>query len=377
MKVKLSLPKAKSRGLTYALMMEAINSDKSWEEIKDLLWLKFYNANIHTDTSCFMDIQQGEKESLAAYLHRFKKEAMRFNFTNDAATIRIFVKGLKNAHSLAMCIYEKGPEMFTDGISEVEKLNSAQQLKATIIPPSTVNIRSHEEYHCFQCQEQGHIAWNCPCIRCYECDKYGHIVMDCLTQDTCFGNSRNLPQPSQESPCQIKFKTPPWSQRHFQRHHSLSHCNLHRNHSRSQHWDGCSDHRNSSQQSYSILREDSHKPHHDTPDQWHHRSSQHRSSSGYWSWHHSRSHSQPSYRSSRHESHQSSSQSSRMRQKQHPKKNIRVKIEDPYGLLQLWWSLQWLRRGIPTFKLTDSLHIVTSMKSTTFKQTSYSGTRHG
>ena len=31
------LAKAESRGLTHTLVMEAINSDKSWEEIKDLL----------------------------------------------------------------------------------------------------------------------------------------------------------------------------------------------------------------------------------------------------------------------------------------------------------------------------------------------------
>ena len=88
------LAKAKSRGLTCTLVTEAINSGKSWEEIKDLLWLKLCNANIHTYTLHFMDIQQKEKESLAAYVHRFKAEAKRCNFTNDAATIRIFIKGL-------------------------------------------------------------------------------------------------------------------------------------------------------------------------------------------------------------------------------------------------------------------------------------------
>ena len=138
--------------------MEAINSDKSWDEIKDLLWLKLCNANIHNYTSLFIYIQQLEKESLAAYVHKFKTEAKRCNFTNDAATIRIFVKGLKSAHSLATCIYKKGPQMLTDAISEVEKLNAAQQLTAMIIQPSTVNVMSHKEDHCFQCQEQGHIA---------------------------------------------------------------------------------------------------------------------------------------------------------------------------------------------------------------------------
>ena len=42
-----------------------------------------------------MDVQQKEKESLAAYVHHFKQEANRCKFNNDAATIRIFSKGSK------------------------------------------------------------------------------------------------------------------------------------------------------------------------------------------------------------------------------------------------------------------------------------------
>ena len=49
------LAKAKSRGLTHTFIMEAINSEKSWDKIKDLLWLKLSNANIHT--LCFKEIQ--------------------------------------------------------------------------------------------------------------------------------------------------------------------------------------------------------------------------------------------------------------------------------------------------------------------------------
>ena len=86
------LAKAKSRGLTCTLVIEAINSAKPWDEIKDLLRLKLCNVNIHTYTLSFMDIQQWEKESLAAYVHQFKIEAKRCNFTNDAATFRIFIK---------------------------------------------------------------------------------------------------------------------------------------------------------------------------------------------------------------------------------------------------------------------------------------------
>ena len=49
----------------------------------------------------------------------------------------------------------------------------------TIFPPSTVSMMLNDEDHCFQCQEQGYIARNCPNIRCFKCDEYCHIVMDC------------------------------------------------------------------------------------------------------------------------------------------------------------------------------------------------------
>ena len=82
-----------------------------------------------------------------------RMEANRFNFMNDAATIRIFIKGLKNAHSLATHIYEKGLQTLTDAISEVEKFNAVQWITAMIIPHSTVIMMSNEEDHCFQCQD--------------------------------------------------------------------------------------------------------------------------------------------------------------------------------------------------------------------------------
>ena len=73
-----------------------------------------------------MEIQQ-EKASLATYIHHFKRETKRCNITNSTATIRIF-KGLKNAHTIATQVYEKGPQTLTDVTSEVEKLQAAQQL---------------------------------------------------------------------------------------------------------------------------------------------------------------------------------------------------------------------------------------------------------
>ena len=69
------LAKAKSTGLTHMLIREAINSEKTWDEIKDLDRLTLCNANIHTYTLHLMDIQQWENESIAAYVHWFRTEA--------------------------------------------------------------------------------------------------------------------------------------------------------------------------------------------------------------------------------------------------------------------------------------------------------------
>ena len=87
-----------------------------------------------------MDIAQCKKESLAAYVHQFRTESKHCNFTNDTATIRIFIKGLKNAHSLAAGIYEKDLKTLLDAITEVENLSAAQQLTMTIIPSSMVSM---------------------------------------------------------------------------------------------------------------------------------------------------------------------------------------------------------------------------------------------
>ena len=139
------LAQAKSKGLTHTLITEALTSGKCWDDIKDILCLKLCDSDIHTSVSHFMEIQQKEKESLAAYIHCFKREAKRCNFTNSTATIRIFVKGLKNTHTLATWVYEKGPQTLADTISKVEKLQAAQQLTATLLPSSTVNVMSYEE----------------------------------------------------------------------------------------------------------------------------------------------------------------------------------------------------------------------------------------
>ena len=111
--------------------------------------------------------------------NRFKWEASRCKFNNDATTIRIFLKGLKNAHTIVTKVYEKGPQTLTDAIKEVEKLQAAQQITSTLLPTSSINTMSSDNDRCFQCQEVGHMACYCPHIWCYDCDNYGHVAMDC------------------------------------------------------------------------------------------------------------------------------------------------------------------------------------------------------
>ena len=171
-------------------------------------------------------------------------EAKTCNFTNDAATIRIFIKGLKNTHSLATHIYEKGPQTLSDPTSEVEKLNAVQHLTAITIPPSTVNMMSNDEDHCFQCQEKGHIATNCPNIRCSKCDEYGYIVMDCPYRIPPLGTPAKHHQsrlcrshPTRSSSRHHHEDRIRWShsrsQSHFYKHHSSSHNDSYQGHSRS------------------------------------------------------------------------------------------------------------------------------------------------
>ena len=156
------IAQAKSKGLVRTLISEALTAQKTWEEIKDSLKLKMSNADIHTSISHFMDIQQTDKETLAAYVHRFKWEANMCKFNNAAITIRIFLKDLKNSHTIATKVYEKGPQTLADTIKEVGKPQAAQQITSTLLPTSSVNTMSSDNDKCFQCQETSHMACYCP-----------------------------------------------------------------------------------------------------------------------------------------------------------------------------------------------------------------------
>ena len=67
------LAQAKSKGLTHTLITKALTSGKCWEEMKDLLHLKICNSDIHTLLSCFMDIQQKDKDIISSLCGQIQK----------------------------------------------------------------------------------------------------------------------------------------------------------------------------------------------------------------------------------------------------------------------------------------------------------------
>ena len=169
-----------------------------------------------------MDIQQTDKESLATYVHRFKWEANRCKFDNDAATIWIFLKGLRNVHTIATKVYEKGPQTLSETIREVEKLQAAQQITSSLLPASSVNTMSSDNDRCFQCKEVGHMARYCPHIRCYDCNSYGHVAMVCPDKILPSG-----------TPAHHRTSTNNRSRRSSSRHNSHTHHSHHEHRNRS------------------------------------------------------------------------------------------------------------------------------------------------
>ena len=242
--------------------------------------------------------------------------------------IWIFIKGLKNAHTLASHVYEKGPQTLADAISEVEKLQAAQQLTATHLPSSTANVMFSEDEKCFQCQELGHMAHHCPHIQCFNCNEYGHVAADCTAKILPSGtlahhkkhhsNTKHHTRSTQHQHMDRHKFSRSRSQPYTCRYWSHSHNNSHRSHSRSYHrcpHRSTSHHWHSSTYCYWC----------DTPQR---RTPSHRSSSTH-SRDCSRSGPCTSYRSSRMASSKPSSSSNKTTLKHHDRKYKRVTIDDP------------------------------------------------
>ena len=71
------LAEVKPYGSIHTLVHEALQARKCWDDIRDIPHLKLCTVNIHTYTLHFMEIQQRDNDTLAAFVHNFKTEAKR------------------------------------------------------------------------------------------------------------------------------------------------------------------------------------------------------------------------------------------------------------------------------------------------------------
>ena len=145
----------------------------------------------------------------------------------------VFVKGLRDAPTMASKIYEKDSQTLVEVIRHVEKLSAAHQLTATLTP-SAVSMMSSDN-KCFVCGQTGHFGCHCPDVQCYGFNGFGLFAQDCPPQDSSIRNCM--------SPWQISFKhwyTHNWRDRshlycdpRHRRHYGRSQSHSHSYHNRS------------------------------------------------------------------------------------------------------------------------------------------------
>ena len=86
------LAEANLHSLTHTPIHKATQTVECWDEIKGILRLKLCNVNIHTYTSHFMEIQQNDNVTLAAFIHLFKTAAKQCTFNHDTVAICILLR---------------------------------------------------------------------------------------------------------------------------------------------------------------------------------------------------------------------------------------------------------------------------------------------
>ena len=71
---------------------------------------------------------------------------------------------------------KRTPQTLSEVIKLVEKLDMAQQVRATLSPPRVDMMLS--DNRCFVCGKTGHIGHLSPNMQCYNCDGFGHLAQN-------------------------------------------------------------------------------------------------------------------------------------------------------------------------------------------------------
>ena len=103
------LAKAKSHSLAHTYPWGHLNR-KVLGGNQGNLRLKICNANIHTYTSRFMEIQKKDNVTQAAYIHHFKTAAKQCTFDNDTVAIHILLKGFRDTPIIASKYMRRTPK---------------------------------------------------------------------------------------------------------------------------------------------------------------------------------------------------------------------------------------------------------------------------
>ena len=102
------LANAKSNILIQTLICQALKAGKCWDDIRYMLHLKLSNANMNTYKSHFIENQQRDNDTQAAYVYHFKTEDKRCDFNSDTSC-HLYL-GLQDAHIIVENICEKDPQ---------------------------------------------------------------------------------------------------------------------------------------------------------------------------------------------------------------------------------------------------------------------------
>ena len=132
------------------MCQKATQTGKCWDKIKGILRMKLCNANIHTYTSCFMEIQQKDNETLAAYIHSFQTTAKQCAFGNDNVAIcTLLLKEFGMCTPLQLKFMKRTLKLWLKSSGWLKNCNTAQQVTVMLIP-SMVRMMSNDD-RCFVC----------------------------------------------------------------------------------------------------------------------------------------------------------------------------------------------------------------------------------